>query len=230
MALGVVLLFLVSPMAGAYHDIGVEWVNDYSWPTSDLHHCDEDARGFRDKITSDSDWYLYFEKSNGDCKDEHWQHQDDENYVDWANFAYYAGHGDEDELLISSYWEHAEWDNCRWGDERDGWLNWVALSCCEAGKEKFSNALQGVHLILGWKTSCTDTNYGSTFAAKMIDNDWPVVDAWFYAGDVCGDSGDVQRVLGENSDVLSNDHIYGHGTVCPDPVVDDDYLYLDNPI
>lgn len=220
----------IAPVVNAYHDIGIEWVNEYSWPGTDLHHCDEDARGFRDKITSDDDWYLYFEKHDSQCKDEHWQYQEDQNYVDWVNFAYYSGHGNDHELVISTWWEHAEWDNCYWGDERGKWNNWVALSTCEAGKYKFAHALKGTHLILGWKTTCIDTAYGYDFASKMIDNDWKVVDAWFYAGDINGHPGDVQRVMGENSDVILNDHIYGHGYVCPDPPVDDYYAYTDNTV
>jgi len=229
LAVAVVGMFIMPiSLASAYY-IGIEWVNNYSWPTPDLHYCDDDARVFRDKILTDSNWFLKFEKSNSGCKDEHWQYQDDENYVDNVHFSYYSGHGNDHELVISTYWEHAEWDNCKWGDERNGRHDWTVLSCCEAAKEKFSHALRGIHLILGWKTTCIDTNYGSTFATGMIDYDWTIKASWFYAGDIKGSSWDIQRVLGENID-MGNDHLYGHGYVNPDPEVDDYYVYWDNTV
>ena len=174
----------------------------------------------------------------------------DNVYIDTVDVAWFEGHGEDmGAVLLFNVaaddfysWQKANPESsrlkneARWGD-RD--LEWIFINNCRAlqagsGTLKkdydFGLALNGTHLICGF---INDSNWGwasydgEYVAHYLIDDpddpyDFPyrVRLAWFYGEDEAQPAGEQLRVIGENS-TCGEDYIWGQGTVCADPVVDD---------
>jgi hypothetical protein len=208
-------------------EVGVSWQNSYppNWDGwKDLHVCDQDAEGFQNKIVKGlSRWYAGFDTYGLALHDEQWEYDDDQDFVDSVDFAYYAGHGNSGTLVFHACvtpYDSADLvpDRCDWGDE--GPLNWVALACCYAGQNTY-RALDGLHLICGWRSPCTDAIYGPVFAQKLIDGE-EVKTAWFQTGQLLAAPGLTMNVVGEDYSV-GTDHMWHCGHVNPTPPDDDEY-------
>jgi len=230
--IGILLLTIINiPIEsdGLYH-YGIEWVNDYSWPMENLQYSDDESVRIDNKFYNDG-WTKSFYKTNRNCKDSHWEGGSlDQDYVDNAHFSVYIGHGDSDDLLISTYTEHADASNCGWGNENWKKNNWVVLYGCHNAQGPFSEAFAGNHLIIGFKSSGRVTSNGrlsDRFVDEMIDDDNYIDDSWFAAGDAELTSSVTQRIMGETPDMFF-DHLYGHGNVKADPPIDSTYYYRDN--
>lgn len=212
-------------------EVGIAWITEYKY-WMDLPLCDDDAEGFKCALVANlPNWYTGFDKNEGDVHDEQWEIWQDQYFVDDVHFAYYAGHGyvrsSDKKTWLVFHDNILGWivdsaniykpDYCDWGDENGRKLNWVGLACCQVG-QKSHYALDGVHMICGWRTSCTDAAYGPTLANKLISGK-TVKQAWFETGDLHAEPGLTMNVKAEDISV-ANDHIYYCGTVYPDPPVD----------
>jgi len=134
------------------------------------------------------------------------------------------------------------------GEVYDAWgdydLEWIGSKCCsllrDSSKGYWATAMDGLHLILGYKTSSYGaTNFGRIWAQKMRQTEitilwWTftipsqtVTQAWFTATDLTQPSGTVARVIAE-TDNCYNDHLWGNGYTSPDPVDDSWYWWWDH--
>ncbi|AAM03949.1 predicted protein [Methanosarcina acetivorans C2A] len=231
-----VILILLAPsvsLAGTGDDsdasspeVGVEWVNDYTWPYSDLSYCDDSANGLYNRLGNEG-WTKSFNKGNSNAKAAHFeQANQDSQYIDAVDIALYSGHGSTDKLDVSTVTEKVYHDEAEWGDYD---LEWIGLDCCLAGSGDFSSSLNGAHLILGFSTNCYDSDLGLHWANYLVDdgsNDvaYTVKNSWFYGADVDQPSGVTAKVFGETSS-CGNDYIWGQGSVITDPPVDSSYTY-----
>jgi len=198
----------------------------------DCTDAEKDAGYLLDWVTSENHWQQKYWKKEADNHQEQWEYDGDQNCIETAHFAYYAGHG------VST---HLGWtklvfkvnnfnipydsprinpDYCDWGDE--GPLKWVALASCYVGNKTYK-ALDGVHLICAAKCKIDEAYYGDDFGEYMVHHEWSIKSSWFKAMDlnknvVYG----VVNVVGEDSSV-GNDHLYWHGSVAADPSVDNYY-------
>lgn len=178
-------------------EVGVEWVNDYTfWQNlngwGDLENCDDDAGGFYDTL-GDAGWTKMFNYGNDDAWESDFEKASvggkDNLIVDGVDFAYFAGHGDEEFLLFStnhdedgSHKKKVHYSETRWGD---GDLEWIALASCKVlhpdyKDEWIAHACEGKHLhaLMGFKTAMPDTpTLGETFADKLLDGKG-IKDAW----------------------------------------------------
>lgn len=207
-------------------EVGVEWVNDYTWPVSDLSYCDDSANGLYNKLVN-TGWTGRFNNGDSNAKAAHFeQANQDSQYIDAVDIALYSGHGSTDKLDISTVTEKVYYNEAEWGDYD---LEWIGLDACLAGSGDFSAALNGAHLILGFSTTSYDYDTGVHWADYLVDdgqNDvaYTVKNSWFYGADVDQPSGVTAKVLGETSD-CGNDYIWGQGSVISDPQVDGTYSY-----
>ncbi len=134
------------------------------------------------------------------------------------------------------------------GEVYDAWgdydLEWIASKCCQllrdSSKGYWATSMDGLHLILGYKTSSYGaTDFGEIWADKMREKKitilwWTftipsqtVTQAWFTTTDLTQPSGTVARVLAETNNCY-NDHLWGNGYTSPDPVDDSWYWWWDH--
>ncbi|MEA1944407.1 MAG: DUF6345 domain-containing protein [Euryarchaeota archaeon] len=236
-AVATVLLVMLAAMSNAiagsgddndasYPEVGVEWVNDYTYPYSDLSNCDDSANGLYNRL-GNIGWTKRFNKGNSNAKATHFESAgQDSLYIDAVDIALYSGHGHSDRLDISTVWEKVYYDEAQWGDYD---LEWIGLDCCYAGGSYFSYPLNGIHLICGFSTPANDSDNGNHWADFLIDygagdDACTVKDAWFYGMDVNHGSDTTLRVNGENAD-CGTDYIWGQGPVIADPPVDGYYTH-----
>jgi hypothetical protein len=137
---------------------------------------------------------------------------------------YVSGTGDQDEARFG------DWD-----------LEWVFLHTCyplktgplqdQSGASKgnydFGWALNGIHLICGFISTAYCSIDGPVVAHYLIDDPYDPYDvpykvklAWFMGEDDQQPGGTKLRVIGE-TDACGDDYIWGQGTVCADPAVND---------
>lgn len=209
-----------------YCTIGIAWVT--KWNTYQyIPMCKDDAEELECVLVANKpNWHCGFDKNEQDVHQDQWEITDDQNYVDNVSFAYYAGHGSADKLVFKDVlglpYDSARLnpDYCDWGDENGNKLKWVALACCLAGQNTHK-ALDGLHLICGWRTECDDAVYGRRFAEYLIAG-YEIKTAWFLTGDELSPGG-LMNVKGEDISVGS-DHLYHCGTVNLTPI-NDEYYY-----
>jgi hypothetical protein len=244
----VIMIFLTLPTTVSADSIptspkiGISWITLYDNGWDNLPYADDDAEGFMDDLMDDpdTDWDDGFETSNSHVHDEQWEENDDEDYVDDVHFAYYAGHGwispvgrvvlVFDANIFGTPIDSADIRtpaNCDWGDENSRKLNWVVLACCDVAEEAH-HALEGVHLICGWNTTCEDAPFGGMLAEELMKNE-TLKDSFFTTGDYYGETGQWMMVVSEDTSV-SEDHIFWYGSVGSDPTVDSTYYEYDEPV
>jgi len=216
--------------------IGTFW-----WYRGDggLIYAQPDAEGFAQAMEDDGCmWNLNINDVNGveDLIDDHLEDTASE-LIDDVELAYFVGHSGSTALGIHKPFpllgdrpfvndpEYAEAKYCKWGD--DGPLKWVVLATCQAGNENFASALQGINLILGWRSVCDDWIYGPVFAEKIIEGK-TLKQAWFETAEECQHVSGIATVLGENYEA-GYDHLKGYGSYC-NPEVDDYYTIWEYPV
>jgi len=127
-----------------------------------------------------------------------------------------------------------------WGAWGDYDAEWIAIKCCsllnDASKGYWYTTFDGLHLLLGYKTSSFGyTNFGRIWANKMRKTTilWltipgqTITQAWFNTTDQTQPSGTTARVLTEVYDNY-NDHLWGNGYVSPDPTYNGWYWWWDH--
>lgn len=218
----------------------LDWCNDYSATTSpNLSLCDDDARGLRDEL----DWG-YADHGNSGALENHFKRNDlgsgnNGGHIDWADFAYYAGHGVSS--TSDSYWGTnlsaialGTFTDDRFvvpSDGRSAWgdgnLEWITAAACQilttTADNYWASNMQGLHLMLGALTNIADAEYGEHFGDRMVDNGWfdsawTIKSSWWDALDNFNSTG-TGIVIGETSSA-GGDYVWGEGSVIADPVDD----------
>lgn len=226
-------------------EVGVEYVNYYPWPTSDLWNTDDDALGLYN-VLGGGGWYRNFAYSNSLAWEKDWKASwrggTEHVYVDTVDLAYFSGHGGRGwdsyygRYLVGPVFGHGGRDHddpyLVPGDAYraygDGDLEWVAFSACQVlndtSRPYWANAMNGLHLLLGFKTTMRDVDQGTHFGLR-IRWGWTIPQAWFGATDI------THPQYGAMARVLANElcHYYYDrwGSVCEDSY-DWDWWYADH--
>jgi hypothetical protein len=207
-------------------EFGVWWVEDYppaGAGGSDLPATRPDALGLRDYLTSDCktrifgicftnwsspQWTARFVYGNTSAWSTDWRRSanggSENSYIDTIDLAYFAGHGSTSGIIfgVGSPTPVTVSKNDAlnsWGD-RD--LDWIGLAACNVLDDPVSNlqgwgeAMNGVRLILGFKTVMNDVAHGVEFG-KAIRDGYTFTQAWFRAADKLQSQNRVARVLAE---------------------------------
>jgi hypothetical protein len=227
-------------------DFGVDYVNHYV-NAHDLSTCDDEAYALYDRLINRL-WHLGFFNGNV-YADEHDFTSFDEYYVDNVDLAVYSGHGSYGwdwrynrdiggvflrEDPSSDYFitpgDVIESDGTgRWGDKD---LEWIAFSCCVVFRDTtppgvpcnssfWKNAFDGLHLMLGYKTTMADKNtVGHWIHDMTLDTtSYRVGSAWFHSVDKKQPKGKIAEIFGETEKMI-NDYLWAEGYVNPDPIHD----------
>ncbi len=245
----VALVFLLFPLqAGAYE---VSSAGGCSVPDSH-----PDAWRFYAKIKSFPGWTGNFYREDLNVKEIHFKRMSlggqNNSWVDSSDIHYHVSHGgtrwdsyygrdltaiifEDGDILVPSEARRA------WGDTD---LEWIGLRNCKllnnASKGYWANAMNRLHLLLGFKTnSYKRDNFGKIWAQKMrkttINILWwtitipsqTVTQAWFSANDATQPSGTTARVLAEVYNNY-NDHLWGNGYTSSDPSPNGWYWWWDH--
>ncbi|MHC4546134.1 MAG: DUF6345 domain-containing protein [Planctomycetota bacterium] len=229
----VVLVFLLSSIKTLAH--GVSAAEGCSVP-----NVHPDARGFLDTIKSFPNWTEHYYKEAFNCFEIQYKRTDSGGanncFIDGSDIHYLVGHGatrgdeyyhkdltaiifEDGSILVPSAARGA------WGDKD---LEWIGFRNCNlldsASRKYWAKAMNGVRLILGFRTSCyTHNSFGKIWAQKMhttkkYDNNGlaaiipgqTVTQAWFSATDATQPSGTTACVIAETQNNY-NDHLWGEG-------------------
>jgi hypothetical protein len=245
----VVLTFVLSPIKTSAYEVSA--CGGCSVPDSH-----PDAWRFYDKVRSYPGWTGRFYKKYSNCKEIYYKRMADggqnNSWVDSSDIHYHISHGGNrwdpyyEKWLRAVLFQDGSYlvpseARLAWGDTD---LEWIAFRNCKllnnASKGYWANAMNRLHLLLGFKTnSSKHDNFGKIWAQKMRQTTinflwWPltipgqtVTQAWFYATDVTQPSGRTARVLAEELNNY-NDHLWGNGYTSPDPTVDSWYWWWDH--
>ncbi|MFW9892984.1 MAG: DUF6345 domain-containing protein [Candidatus Thorarchaeota archaeon] len=240
-------VFSPSAPTGAYDDgvkeVGIEWCGISVWKP--LWNTETNIEGFYSWMgvmggySQEFNWGEYSAWEE-DFKDEAYGGTDSE-WVDAVDFVYYQDHGGPDGVTFRTNNDDKSllFRECRWGD---GDLDTIAIDACSplawensTGHnvfERWADTLQGIHMVCGFSTTSHNartrgTKFGTYMTGFGASPALTIKDAWFRA---CAET--------EGSDILSavfyaskssnplnpqqddpvNDHAYGFGYVCSDPI------------
>jgi hypothetical protein len=216
-------------------EFGVWWVEDYDPAGaggSDLPATRPDALGLRDKLTSTCKvrflgicwtnwstptWTARFVWGNSNAWSTDWRRSanggSENSYIDTIDLAYFAGHGSTNGIIFGAGSPNPRTvtkDDAlsAWGDQD---LDWAALAACNVLDDPISNlqgwagAMNGVRLILGFKTVMNDVPHGVEFGQYIRDG-YSLTQAWFKAADKLQSQNRVARVLAEHTAYFDDTH------------------------
>jgi len=211
-----------------YPQVGVAWVDnfDLNWHAP-LSQASNTSRGFYNTL-GNAGWIQMFEYGDHDVRENHFTKgtpitaSEDWKFIDGVDVALFAGHGSPTGLPLSALLSFVNFYDCQWGDDD---LEWIFLHGCHTTNVsacfKGYNppwTMNGVHLVCGFNTVGYDWNDGTNLATKLLEGQ-TVKDAWFNAIEMTHSYPVELMVFGEN-ETFENDHIWGRGSVIPDPPVD----------
>jgi len=226
-------------------DFSIYYVNDYCTGTTDLTLCDNDAEYIEERLEDvvDTPWtqrYLYGSYYSDGV---YWEDTYENIYIDQNDLVVFRGHGTSgydyyyaDYIrglkfrcdATETYFTPGDAHEC-YGD-RDA--EWIVLGCCQPLNDESRGAwaatMNGLHLILGFKTNADHKTYGTTWIQQCTSlNAWDpakkIVWSWFKACDKKQSSGVVVRVIGEDNG-MKYDYLWGEGTVKDDPTPNGVYV------
>jgi len=239
--------FTPSAPTGAYDDgvkeVGIEWVGlSHNKP---LPNTETNIEGFYNwmKIyggfSQEFNWGEYSAWEE-DFKDAQFSGTDTE-WIDAVDFVYYQDHGGPDGVAFTSSHDDTglEYSALRLGD---GDLDSIVFDACSPLKwennngddvfQRWAPSLQGIHQVLSFGTTSQNSAVrGTKFALYMTGfmflQPTTIINAWFRA---CAETEGSDRLAAvfyasKSADPLNpqlddpiNDHAYGFGYVCSDPV------------
>ncbi|MCS6825723.1 MAG: DUF6345 domain-containing protein [Caldilinea sp.] len=126
------------------------------------------------------------------------------SYIDTLDLAYFAGHGSTAGILfgVGEPTPTTVTKNDALGAWGDRNLDWIGLAACNVLDDLVSNlqswgeAMNGVRLIMGFKTVMNDVAHSVEFGKAICDG-YTFTQAWFRAADKLQSQGRVTRVLAE---------------------------------
>ena len=185
-------------------------------------------------------------------------------WTDWnsweTDFKRAALGGNEDNMIdnvdIGYYHDHGNGGVGEWfpWDHTDNWLEpndcsgaygtkdmeWLAIGGCstlsDALRQGWAGCLNGAHLLLGYKTTAYDGNWGGIWADQMLGWSWlgiwfrppkTVTQAWFTQCDQTQPSGVTARVIAEDWRHF-NDYVWNRGGPAYGDIVDNTYWWMDH--
>lgn len=229
---------------GGTLEVGVEYVNWYPG-SGDLWTTDDDALGLYNTLGSGG-WIKRFAYGNGSAWEEDWKASwrpgggTEHLYVDTVDLAYFSGHGGQgwDSLYGRYLWGPVFGDGGNTHDDSylmpgdayraygDDDLEWATFSACQTLNDQsyayWANSMNGLHLLLGFKTNMLDVNQGYWFG-RYINAGYTFNQAWWIATDITHPRGYVARVLA-NELCHYNDRA---GSTCGDSF-DSDWWFWDH--
>lgn len=225
---------LAMPPAWAAKELLAEHIEDYSSsPSSNLPGCANTTQRLYNEFGDAGGWSRIWWSNNSaweqDWKSNHLAGGDDGDWSDDADFSYFCGHGNTGLVEFTTSNPGTIFTNTegRWGDLDVEWVTFdTSMTLRDTGNNVstwYSNALNELHLLIGWHDSPLDGDTGGEFADELID--WGLFDgggdtmkdAWFSGSGGCTDqnNGTTQLIIAEVQSHY-DDHLWGEGSVGSD--------------
>jgi hypothetical protein len=231
-------------------EVGIEWVNDYT--VNPLYNNDLNARGFRDELVADG-WYPSFDCYDWWAWEEDFKFRNapeggtDFEWIDAVDFAFFSGHGYSIYIRFESSVDDYKFyfEDARWGGDAEGTpgeegdLEWIVLDSCLALKwyswhtssyvfDRWDQAFDGLHYVLGFDTECGDDSDRGRIFAQYMKQGWTIRLAWIRATQATEYWAWGAYLRAERFNPLTNtyeDHLPDHGYISPDPYPVDCLVY-----
>ena len=207
-------------------EFGVWWVVDYppaGAGGSDLPATAPDALGLRNYLTSNCkfsflgicwinwptpQWTPRFVYGNSNAWSTDWRRSanggSEHVYIDSIDLAYFAGHGSTNGIIFGAGSPAPV--TVTKNDALGAWgtndADWLGLAACNVLDDPYSNlqgwanAMNGLRLLLGFKTVMNDVPHGEEFG-RYIRDGYSFTQAWFKAADKLQSQNRVARVMAE---------------------------------
>ncbi|WP_088889140.1 DUF6345 domain-containing protein [Leptolyngbya ohadii] len=238
------------------YEAGASWIGKIGG----LGGSEKNAQGFVDGLRN-AGWKINF--NWGDCNawETDW-HENDDDYVDAADFVFYTGHagGDgwmlvnpgncaTDYLISPEVGASPENPGDIWGQQD---LEWIIVAACGPLEDdilskpgggnvlqRWDGAFDGLHLLMGYGSVTFDNVEEGGRVVKYAREGQRLVDAWFRAAQEIQPSENGEQApygpkvyvgamwankSGQPSPV--NDHLWGCGSVAPDPTPADGFTCM----
>jgi hypothetical protein len=217
------------------------------------------AQGFVDGLR-DAGWNINFNWGNCNAWESDW-HDNDDTYVDAADFVFYTGHAgvdgwqlvnpancNADYLVSAEVGAGPEHPGDIWGRQD---LEWIAIAACGPLEDdllspgggnvlhRWDGAFDGLHILMGYGAVTFDNVDEGRLLVQYAREGLPLIDAWFRTaveiqpanngwGAPYGPTVYVGAMYARKGGLTSprNDHLWGYGSVAPDPVDPDGFTCL----
>ena len=207
--------------------IGIEWVNNYHGPDN-LYNAQKQAERFYYKLSGvrafnwgdDYAWDIDFEEEGVGVFDV-------TSWVERVHIVFFSGHGSRNGVrfgVVGHDDGELHYTEAKWGN---GVLNWICFDACrvlnndDSGVfDRWRNAFDGLHIILGFDTAANDKPYVGRYFAELLNDGYTVINAWKKAC-IEGEESDKKwaylRSAGGSGVNTYYDHWHGKGWVSKDP-------------
>ncbi|MHC4083689.1 MAG: DUF6345 domain-containing protein [Planctomycetota bacterium] len=248
----VVLAFLFYPAITSAYEVSAAGAHS-------IPNTHPDARGFYDRINTFPNWYKRYYREDLHCRERQYKRSDlggaNNWFIDNCDIHYLVGHGATrwdayyGKDLTAAIFEDG--GSLLPSEARGAWgeidLEWIGFRNCQllndVSMEYWAKAMNGVRLILGFKTNCsTHDDFGKIWAQKMgsrkkygktktyIYPGQTITQAWFGATDATQPGGTTARVLAEMHHCF-NEHLWGNGsTYDQDPYPNPQKFHWDHTV
>jgi hypothetical protein len=237
------------------YEAGTSWIGDIGG----LGGSQMNAQGFVDGLR-DAGWNINFNWGNCNAWESDW-HDNDDTYVDAADFVFYTGHAgvdgwqlvnpancNADYLVSAEVGAGPEHPGDIWGRQD---LEWIAIAACGPLEDdllspgggnvlhRWDGAFDGLHILMGYGAVTFDNVDEGRLLVQYAREGLPLIDAWFRTaveiqpanngwGAPYGPTVYVGAMYARKGGLTSprNDHLWGYGSVAPDPVDPDGFTCL----
>jgi hypothetical protein len=230
------------PRASSGYEAGTHWIGT----SGGLSGSKKNAQGFVDGLKN-AGWNIRFNWGDYNAWEDDW-HENDDQYVDDADFVFYTGHADGNGWMLydpgttnadSLHWTEVNEPNDRWGRQD---LEWVVVAACGPLQDdilspgggnvlnRWGGAFDGLHLLMGYGAVTFDNQSEGKTLIKYARQGKTLAEAWRRTaqeiqpaengyGAPNGPRIYVGVMWASKSGQTSpfNDHLWGYGSVAPDP-------------
>jgi hypothetical protein len=237
------------------YEAATSWIGNFGG----LGGSQNNAKGFVDGL-SDAGWQILFNWGDTNAWEDDW-HENDDNYVDAADFVFYTGHADgdgwmlvdpasgqADSLTAGEVGANAANPGDIWGQQD---LEWLTIAACGPLEDdllspgggnvldRWDGAFDGLHLLMGYGAVTFDNEVEGKTLVKYAREGKTLIDAWFRTaqevqpaengwGPPFGPRVYVGAMWATKSGQTSpsDDHLWGYGSVAPDPKSPDGFACM----
>ena len=209
-----------------YYSAGTSWIG----LSGGLSGSQNNAQGFVDELAAIG-WNIRFNWGDSNAWESDWR-QNDDTWVDAADFVFYTGHANSDGWVLAApddtFLHFTETAGSRdlWGANN---LEWAVVAACGPLQDeavgsggdvldRWRAAFDGLHILMGYAQVTYDNEEEGKRLAQYAKAGNTIIQSWFRAGQEIQPGGIWVGAyyVGDATGSTGNDHLWGVGSVGPD--------------